>query len=302
MLRDDKVVAGLPAGDMPAVGCAQRSAPAAGAGGLVPFSTSVTQESGGLPNAPLMLIDRVAGRLKRMKSGVMTAARLIFEELEKSGERWQPWMITPTYRPGCEWEPTHITSLVRRMRAWAERRGFKLRYVWVAEIQERRYSRGDAVLGECVHYHLLVWIPKRLTPPKPDKQGWWPWGMTQRLRVNRPLKYILKYASKGGEIVEFPRGLRLHACGGLAPPARNHRTWWLSPRWVRAIWSEQEKPRRRVGGGFISQVTGQWFPSIWRVISRFGDLFVIQRDDLDLVFPLDVLRKLQAAGAVTWTS
>ena len=287
-------VVGLPAGAGSAAGCVQRTPPD-GAGGLVPFSTTDTREFGGLPNAPLIQIDRKAGRLKRMKSGVMTAARLISEELEKTGERWQAWMITPTYRPGESWEPTHITRLVKCMRAWAERRGFALRYVWVAEIQERRYARGDAVLGGCVHYHLLVWLPKRFSPPKPDKQGWWPHGMTQRLLVNKPISYMLKYVSKGGAI-SFPPGLRLHGCGGLTSTARNHRGWWLSPRWVRAIWADSDSPRRAPGGGFVSRVTGVWYPSIYRVIQKGGQIFVALRDDLRSLFPPDVLRRLFAAG------
>lgn len=138
-----------------------------------------------------------------MKSGVMTASRLIFEELQGSKERYQPWMVTPTYRPGQIWKPSHISSLCKCFRAWASRRGFKLRYVWVAEIQEHRYQSG-ALLGECVHYHLLLWIPKRFSLPKPDKQGWWRHGSTQRISVNRPLRYMLKYVSKG-EVANYPK-------------------------------------------------------------------------------------------------
>lgn len=287
-----------------ALACASthRAAPDA-PGGLVPFSTSDTreetegeQEDPLANNRRLTLVDNVAGRIRRMKSGVMTAARLIFEELAKSGERWQPWMITPTYRPGEEWAPHHITGLVKCMRTWAERQGFKLRYVWVAEIQEGRYNRG-ALLGECVHYHLLVWIPKRFVPPKPDKQGWWSHGMTQRLRVNRPLRYILKYASKGDR-VKFPKGLRLHACGGLNEASRDNRIWWLSPRWVRAIWSDTDKPRRAKGGGFVSRVTKERIPSIFKVMFMYGYIFISQRHDIAEVMPPNILQRLLEAGCV----
>ena len=131
-----------------------------GTPGLVPFSTSDTRGSG---DSETVLIDTRAARLRRMKSGVMTATRLICGELDQTAERWRPWMITPTYRPGEVWKPTHITALVKCFRAWAERQGFRLRYVWVAEIQQRRYRAG-AIPGECVHYHLLIWLPARLSP------------------------------------------------------------------------------------------------------------------------------------------
>ena len=244
--------------------------------GLVPFSTSDTAAS---PDGEIILIDTKAARLRRMKSGVMTAARLISEEIATSGERWRTWMITPTYRPGEEWKPHHITGLVKCMRSWAERQGFKLRYVWVAEIQKHRFSKGGSLLGECVHYHLLVWIPARLSPPKPDKQGWWIHGFTQRLRVNRPLSYILKYASKGG-VVEFPKGLRIHGCGGLNKDCRDERTWWLLPKWVRSLWTSKQRPRRAKGGGYVIYEIGEWFPSIWKVVNSGGAVLCMLRDDL----------------------
>ena len=228
--------------------------------GLVPFSTSDTRGSG---DSETVLIDTRAARLRRMKSGVVTVARLINGELDGTSERWRPWMITLTYRPGEAWKPTHITDLVKCLRAWAGRRGLKLRYVWVAEIQKRRYRAG-ALPGECVHYHLLLWLPARFSCPKPDKQGWWRFGMTNCVRVRRPLRYILKYTSKGDSI-EFPKGLRIHGCGGLNKDQRNERTWWLLPRWVRTLWSADQQPRRANGGGFVVRATGEWYPSIWEV-------------------------------------
>ena len=259
--------------------------------GLVPFSTSDTRGSG---DSETVLIDTRAARLRRMKSGVMTAARLICGELDQTAERWRPWMITPTYRPGEVWKPTHITALVKCFRAWAERQGFRLRYVWVAEIQQRRYRAG-AIPGECVHYHLLIWLPARLSPPKPDKQGWWTHGSTQRLRVNRPLRYILKYTSKG-DSVEFPKGLRIHGCGGLSREQRNERTWWLLPRWVRTLWAADQRPRRAVGGGFVVRDTGDWYPSIYEVCNTGGSIFCSIKEGLFEWFSLQQLAQIFCDG------
>ena len=252
------------------------------ASGLVPFSTS----------EKCHLVDSQASRLSRMKSGVMTATRLITSELEAiKGIRYRPWMITPTYRPGVEYSPRHISSLLGLLRKWASRHDFILRYVWVAEIQGKRFNKGDALLGECVHYHLLVWVPARLTLPKPDKQGWWRHGMTQRILVNKPISYMLKYASKGGAI-SFPPGLRLHGCGGLSDSARSERTWWLLPRWVRSLWSISDCPRRAASGGFVLRSTGEWFPSIWRVVVNAGNVMVELKENLSEYFSDDHMKLL----------
>lgn len=256
--------------------------------GLVSFSTSVFE---GDSSPRLIEVNQLEGRLKRMRSGVLTAGRLIVAELEQEHTRYIPWMLTFTYRPGVIWQPFHITHSIKSYRTWADKHGFKLRYVWVAEIQEGRFLRGGSLLGECVHYHLLIWVPARLTPPMADKQGWWSHGMTQRIRVKRPLRYLMKYASKG-ESVQFPKGLRIHGCGGLSSSARNERTWWLLPRWVRALFDIDDMPRRSPGGGIVSRLTGEWLPSIYQVVLTGGAIFIRLRDDLAGFFSKEQIEKM----------
>lgn len=260
-------------------------------GGLVPYSTSVQ----GSPCDTIFppggfFIDTAAARLARLKSGVLTAARLIGEELRSSPLRHRPWMTTLTYRPGETWKPYHITGCLKCIRRWADRRGIRFCYVWVAEIQEKRYRNGG-LIGECVHYHLVVWLPVSMSMPMADKQGWWPWGMTQRVKVAAPMSYLTKYVSKGGG-VEFPKGLRLHGSGGISAEGRNERAWWALPRWVRVIWQPSDMPRRCKGGGFYSCVSSRWFPSIFRVSFRFGSVYCCLRDDLLLFFPIALLYKI----------
>lgn len=243
--------------------------------GLVPFSTS----GRGVNDTFLLIeVDRVQARLNRMSSGVLTATRLIDAEWSASKIRFHRYMVTLTYRPGELWAPRHISYCLKKYRSWADRLGFKLSYVWVAEIQEARYLRGS-LLGECVHYHLLLWVPVRFVPPMADKQCWWPYGMSNRVRVSRPVKYMMKYASKG-QSVDFPKGLRIHGCGGLVESACNERRWWLMPRWVRAIFSIHDLPFRCPGGGIVSRLTGEWLPSIWRIHFDHSRIFVSLRDDL----------------------
>lgn len=253
--------------------------------GLVPFSTSV------LGAGVEIEVHQLEARLKRMRSGVLTAGRLIVAELEQERTRYIPWMLTFTYRPGVIWQPFHITQCIKSYRTWSDKQGFKLRYVWVAEIQEGRLLRGRSLLGECVHYHLLIWVPARLSPPMADKQGWWSHGSSQRLRVRRPLRYLMKYASKG-DSVQFPKGLRIHGCGGLSKSAMSERTWWLMPRWVRALFDVDDMPRRAPGGGIVSRLTGEWVPSIWEVCLRGSAVFIRLRDNLADLFSIDQLNKI----------
>lgn len=262
--------------------------------GLVPFSTSVPG-SNVVPNGTE--VDRDAARLARMSSGTITAARLIEQDIEQQGDRYQRYMLTCTYRPGESWNPLHITTLVRAYRRWSDSQGFRFRYVWVAEIQQGRLSRGGS-LSECVHYHMLLWVPRGVVPPKADKQGWWPYGMTQRVLVNRPIAYLVKYASKGDSI-SFPRGLRLYGSGGLSPESRLEKTWWSMPRWVRAIFAPSDRPSRSPGGGIISRLTGEWFPSIFAVNLAFGRVFVSVRDDVIRALSADRVQAIYLLGVLS---
>ncbi|CAI8803215.1 protein of unknown function [Methylococcus capsulatus] len=212
-----------------------------------------------------MQLDPKQGRLNRMKRGVMTAARLHQEEAEQGGFRISAWFVTLTYRDEVEWEPGHVSECLKRVRQWCERRGVRFRYVWVSEVQEERRAWYG---GHCLHYHLMVFLPKRLALPKFDKQGWWKHGMTQTARLKaRGVAYIAKYASKGGK-AEFPKRVRIHGCGGLLHAARNERTWWLCPAYVREHYpSPGLKPRRCPGGGWVSKLTGEWIPSQFRIVS-----------------------------------
>lgn len=129
--------------------------------GLVPSSTSGTREekeaaAGGYR------IDPVESRLKRMKRRVLTGARLHQEQQP----RFKAAMLTLTYREDGEWQPRHVSELLACVRKWVERRGVRFRYVWVLELTKAGRP----------HYHVLIWLPRGLTLPKPGKQGWWVHG------------------------------------------------------------------------------------------------------------------------------
>lgn len=234
--------------------------------GLVPSITSDTL-------AGLLILDQHQIRLKRLYRSVKTSARLHEQELQASGFRYRAWFVTLTYAPGVDWQPLHISRTIKSVRAWCDRQGVEFRYVWVAEVQEQRKAR---LGGHCLHYHLMIWLPARLQLPKFDKRGWWPHGLTQTVKANKPVAYLAKYASKGTSGGIFPRGARMHGGGGLSIMSRLERSWWLCPAYVRDHFPDiSSKPQRSPGGGWLSRATGEWIPSLFRILS-FNPLLLIK--------------------------
>lgn len=211
-------------------------------------------------------IDRLQTRLKRMKHGTLTAARLQEEDLQQTKSRYRRAMVTLTYRNVDDWRADDVSYFMRLVRQWCKRRKIEVRYVWVAELQKRG----------AVHYHVVFWLPIGITLPKPDKQGWWPHGMTRIEWVKRPVAYLAKYLSKD-DADAFPKGCRIMGCGGLSEPARNERCWWLMPTWVKEVASIDDKPRRAIGGGIVLKSSGEIVPSPWKVhITNIG-IFIVKQ-------------------------
>jgi len=249
---------------------------AGGAGGLVPSLTSDTRQSGGRYR-----LDPKAIRHKRLYRSVKTSARLHEQEMAASGFRFNAWFVTLTYAPGVEWEPLHITKALKAVRSWCARLNVPFRYVWVAEVQAYRQLREG---GHCLHYHLLVFLPRHINLPKFDKRGWWPHGLTQTVKAVKPVSYMAKYASKGCSC-SVPKGARLHGCGGLSHASRWNRTWWLCPAYVRDYWPEPAlRPIRAKGGGWLSKATGEFLPSLYAIIS-FNPLVVVCKSFVGLDSP-----------------
>lgn len=190
-----------------------------------------------------------------MRRSVKAASRSVEEVMHAVSIGWRPWFVTLTYRPGVEWSPGHISTFLDCVRKWAARRAVALAYVWVAELQRRG----------AVHYHVVMWVPKGVSLPKPDKQGWWRCGMSQTERARRPMSYLLKYTSKG-DLGSFPKGLRLCGFGGLSPDARVVRSWMCLPTWLVARCDVMQRFKRAPGGFWIGADTGEVFLSPWRFV------------------------------------
>ena len=114
-------------------------------------------------------------------------------------------MVTLTYRDDVDWSPRQVSNYLKCVREWARRKGIFIHYVWVLELTKRGRP----------HYHVLFWLPKGVSMPKADKQGWWKHGMTRSEWAYSPVGYLCKYTSKG---IDFD------SWGKIA-------SWW-SPVWA----------------------------------------------------------------------
>lgn len=241
--------------------------------GLVHTSTSDTPPL----SAPVGGVEILPSesRLKRMRQGVITSARLHDEDCQRGGYRTFAAMVTLTYAPGSDYSARHVTEYLKRARQWLKRRGHSSRYVWVLELTKAGRP----------HYHVLWWLPRGVRLPKPDKAGWWPHGSSKIEGARRPVGYLAKYASKlagdaQGAMKEeargLPKGARMHGVGGLTASSAQERRWWLSPVWVKRSWPTFDSDVRPApGGGWCSRAHGEWKSSPWRVLIVGGRIFAV---------------------------
>lgn len=196
-----------------------------------------------------------------MRQRVLTSCRLLETDTKGSGRGWYAAFLTLTFRESEDYRPDAMTDFLRLVRQWFSLRGVRFRYTWAAELTKR---------GR-LHYHAVLWLPSGLTLPKPDKRGWWPYGMSRIERARHAGAYIAKYVSKGGgESSAYPKGARIHGAGGFSASAAVERRWWCCPSWVREVMPIDLEPRRAVGGGFLSRISGEFLPSPYRVVGIAG--------------------------------
>lgn len=192
-------------------------------------------------------------RLRQMRKGVLTSARLIQEELQNAGVPYRSALVTLTYRSGEEWAPCDINALLAHYRKWAKRRSAWVRYVWTLELTKAGRP----------HYHIVLFLPRGVTPPLPDKQGWWRKGMTNAKWARSPVGYIAKYASKGGVFAcELPKGARLWGCSSLSTLNSCRLRWSLAPSWLQKL-IPFEDGVSRVRGWWLNASTGWAYSSPW---------------------------------------
>ena len=211
-------------------------------------------------------------RAARCKQRTITRARLLDEGVQRGGFRGRWLMVTFTYRDDVKWEARHAAEFWHRARQWFRRQKVELRYTWTMELT----GRGRP------HYHALVWIPRHLMLPQPDRRGWWSCGMTRTEVARNAVGYLAKYASKAvagnpcdgdGNEMRFPRGARISGGSQLRGEARTEWRFWTAPKWARDRISPdgQVTDVRRVPGGYLEVATGEIHRPPWRFLGLSAD-------------------------------
>lgn len=190
-------------------------------------------------------------------------------------------MVTLTYRDGADWRGMHIARALDAARKWHTERGVSMRYVWVAELQQRG----------ALHYHLAFWMPHGVVMPKWDLAGWWPHGYSRGETARDAVSYLMKYLSKGTDTARFPKGARMHGSGGVEHALRRARRWLAYPSWIKARADVHDDWRPAVGGGW-SHPEGHVIPSEY-VRAWLGDRWGALR-------VADYGRPFCADGPFTW--
>jgi len=189
--------------------------------GLVIYNTSNTDHDSPAP----LEFDSYVARFRKLKKTIITTADLITKQLQKNRIKYKTAFITLTYAPGECWEQRDISKLLNNYKMWCARRGIPCSGVWVLERGKTRSKR--------IHYHIILFLPRGVTPPMPDKQGWWKKGATNCKWARRPVGYLAHYASKLLPGTIFPARCRLHGSFGLPDDIKTTRRWLLAPSWVR---------------------------------------------------------------------
>ena len=248
----------------------------AGAGvalGLDSSQTSVIPQPHQMESTGYLRVDHRLLKVKRARHATLTAARLHMAEVPHG---WVSTFIGLTYSPENDYSPLHITEMVRHVRKWCADRSIPCRYLWVAEMQKRGV----------IHYHMLVFHPKKFNFPFPDRKGWWPHGSTNRSTgIKWASRYMAKYMSKG-DAAPFPKGARTYGSGGIDGTGKIEMRYWKLPTWVRDILNP-DRPEvlleipdvpKRVLGGFASVTTGEFYPSPWEVYFNHGNVYIKRKE------------------------
>ena len=207
--------------------------------------------------------------MKRMSRTVVTSARMLHETAVQGGHRVTCWMATLTYRPEADYRSDDISKCLQNMRMWLKERGHHVRYVWKLEMTKAGKP----------HYHVMIWLPVKLRCPMFDKRGWWPWGMTNTIKVHAGTKYIAKYCSKGTGGHKLPKGARIYGTGGLEFKARLEIRYWNAPAIVKETFILGTN-FKRVLGGFANVDTGEFVECEYEFIKMHQGGAVMVKKDL----------------------
>jgi hypothetical protein len=214
-----------------------------------------------LLSGDMAFIDPRGQRSSKCRKSILNASRLFTKRLQAERVRYKCVLITLTYKNVRDWRPKHISSYIHLVRKYLGKRGHDLLGVWKLEMQQRG----------AVHYHILLWLPKGVTLPFADKQGWWKHGASNQVWVKNAYGYCAKYIGKD-EHALIPKGARMFSLLGLQAMEKREIRWWNTPSYVRESWDMGHDPIRAKGGGWLSKLTGEVIQSGW----QFGGFETVQ--------------------------
>lgn len=202
-------------------------------------------------------------RQRKKRNTVTVAAHL--HVAATVGKLWRCIFGTLTYRPDEEWSPEDIKRFAKSFRDWTEVHGFEFRLVWVAELTKA----GN------VHYHYMFWVPKGITPPMPDKRGWWKKGMSNVQWVKYgAVKYLTKYVSKRAYGF-YPKGMRTYGVNGLNTEERNLMRVKTAPAWLKP-YIRLDSVLKKVRGFWVDFTQGRIFKSPYVVVEMGGGKVLLE--------------------------
>lgn len=188
-----------------------------------------------------VLVTGAEKRLRAMRAAVLVGGYAAEQQALARWGKIDVLFLRLSYRQGEGYEPRHIRRFLDVMSQHLRRQlGEGVPVIWVAELQEKRLRSGAPPI-ECVHYHVMVWVPRGFKLPKPDTRKhsgrgeWWPHGSSRvEKSYSRSSRYLAKYASKGvGDSSQLPKGIRLYGVRGLEGFWRGHFEYWQLPAYVR---------------------------------------------------------------------
>lgn len=119
--------------------------------GFISLSTTGT-------NTQIHKIDRHQSRLKRMKHGTLTAARLHEEDLQETKSRYRRAMVTLTYRNVDDWCADDISYFMRLVRQWCKRR--QMKSVMSGSLNYKNVAL--CIITLCSGYHAASRCPNQI--------------------------------------------------------------------------------------------------------------------------------------------
>mgnify|MGYP006295235911 CR=1 FL=1 len=233
-----------------------------GASGGAAAPGLVLSETSDTPAPDILQVDGYQARHRRMRAGVLATGWGIQRYMSDCGHRYKAAFLTLTYADQAGWSPRDISEFLKRVRQWADRRGVTVRGVW-------KFERGTKSTRR-IHYHLLLFLPKGFTLPKPDKQGWWRRGSTKIEWARSGAGYLAKYVSKpGAEDLPLPKGARLWGAVNSPSEVRAAASWAMAPGWLRELVPEGTRVTRR-GSWWRCHETGAYYRTPWEFIGLAG--------------------------------